>query len=117
MSMAIDAFFPFAMRRMTVHARTQLVVLAVIELKQIINLFMARAAVDFRDPLCKYTIEHRDMRAVMAGKTFAIVPVRPLDMSCMALRACRYSEACGVAVFTGYIPVTTGSHFFPEPFL
>ena len=117
MSVAANAFFPLAMRMMTVHARTQLVVPAVIELKQIINLFMTRAAVDFRNSICKYTIEHRYMGAVMAGKTCAVIPIRSFYMSRMALRARRYLESCSVAVLAGFIPVTASSHFFPESLL
>ena len=90
---------------------------AVVELKVIINVLMTCAAVDPGNARLKYTIDHRYVRAVMAGKTRAVIPVRSLNVSCMALRARRYQESSGMTVLAGYIPVTACAHLFPEALL
>ncbi len=60
---------------------------AVVELKSIIFIFMACPAVHFGNADFEYPVEDRNMRIVMAGKTDAVIPLLPLLMSRMALRA------------------------------
>ena len=56
---------------------------------------------------------HWYVRAAVARKARAVIPVRSFSMGRMAVRACDQLEVRGMAILAGLIFVATSPHFFP----